>query len=135
MTNYTICIDGIDKTGKDTLLGFIDQLSNHKYIVNVRGIISQYSYNSIYNRPYIDYDLEPQKNIVNVMLYVDYNDWLVRCKLTNEPAIDYYEHLAIFKNTVNNLISKGCKILEFNTSELTPFAIANKIISYMETLK
>ena len=33
---YQLCIDGIDKAGKDILLSEIDTLSNHKYSINSR---------------------------------------------------------------------------------------------------
>ena len=36
----TIVIEGVDKTGKDTLLKYIDMIGNHRYAIYTRGNIS-----------------------------------------------------------------------------------------------
>ena len=50
MIHINIQIDGIDKTGKDLILQYVTRLSNHKYVIQSRGLISQIAYSKIYNR-------------------------------------------------------------------------------------
>ena len=109
MKYYSICIDGIDKTGKDTLLGFIDRLSNHKYIINVRGMLSQIAYSDLYKRDF-NYDLSTQQHILNVLLTADKEDWEVRCKLTREPAINYEDNCEVFEEAYTALHRAGEKL-------------------------
>ena len=133
MKYYSICIDGIDKTGKDTLLGFIDQLSNHKYIINVRGMMSQIAYADLYKRDF-NYDLVPQQHILNVLLTVDYDDWKTRCKLTREPAIDYESNCKVFEDAYSTLEKAGLPVVKYNTTVMTPYMIAKCILAVMDNL-
>lgn len=134
MKYYSICIDGIDKTGKDTLLGFIDRLSNHKYIINVRGMLSQIAYSNLYNRDF-NYDLIPQQYILNVLLTVDKEDWETRCKLTKEPIIDYEENCRVFYEAYEVLKNAGLPVVTFNTTQMTPYQVAKAIIKILEEME
>lgn len=133
MKYFSICLDGIDKSGKDTILGYIDLLSNHKYVINSRGILSQIAYSKLYNRDFV-YDLSTQEYIVNVLLTVNKNDWEIRCKLTNEPKIDFIENSNAFIDAFKILKDTKLPICTFNTSDYTPYMIAREIIQYMNTL-
>ena len=48
----TIVLEGVDKTGKDTILKYIDIIGKHKYAVYQRGLISNATYSEIYNREF-----------------------------------------------------------------------------------
>ena len=133
MKYYSIEVDGIDKTGKDILERYIAYLGKFKYIVNVRGILSQIAYADLYKRDYA-YDLQSEQNNIIVYLTADEADWSIRCKLTHEPKIDYTENITVFNNARDLLIKKGLTVLEYNTSKMTPYEIANCIINYMEKL-
>lgn len=133
MKYYSICIDGIDKTGKDTLLGFIDRLSNHKYIINVRGMLSQIAYSDLYRRDF-NYDLSTQQHILNVLLTADKEDWEVRCKLTREPAINYEDNCEVFEVAYKRLQDAGLPVARFNTTVMTPYMIAKSIIDALNNL-
>lgn len=133
LSYYELFIDGIDKTGKDLVCAYVDQLSNHRYVVKSRGVISQLAYARLYNRGYC-YNVVPQQYAVNVLLSVDPIDWRVRCKLTNEPEIDYLTHANEFHRTASELAKYGHRVLHFNTSVVTPYQIATKIIEYMNKL-
>lgn len=130
----TIYLDGIDKTGKDLIANYIVHLSNGKYIVNSRGIISLIAYSKLYNRNY-NYELSNEVNNINVYLKVDYDDWYIRCKINNEPFIDYDKNISIFNETFKELKNnKNMKLLQFNTSDNTPYKIAKKIVNYINKL-
>lgn len=132
MKYYNIFIDGIDKAGKDLISYYVIHLSNFKYIVNGRGILSQLAYSKLYNRN-DTYDLTQQENIVNVYLEVNKDDWLLRCKKTNEPAIDYEKNVEAFQYAIN-ILNKASNIICFNTSQETPYTIAKHIVNYVDGL-
>lgn len=133
MKYYTIFIDGIDKSGKDTIAKYVIELSKFRYIINGRGIISQIAYNNVYNRQY-DYDLSQQSQFINICLFVDFDDWRIRCKMTNEPSINYEVNTRAFIEAVNMLKTNNLNVLTFNTSKMTAYEIALQIIEYTDRL-
>ena len=132
MKYYSIFIDGIDKSGKDLIAYYVIHLSNFKYIVNGRGILSQLAYAKLYNRNDV-YDLTQQENIINVYLEVNKEDWLLRCKKTDEPAIDYEKNVKAFQYAIN-ILDKANNVICFNTSQETPYMIAKHIVNYVDNL-
>ena len=48
--NTALEIEGFDKTGKDTVARYIEQLGGYKYTINVRGLLTQLVYNDKFNR-------------------------------------------------------------------------------------
>ena len=132
MKYQTIYLEGIDKSGKDLIAKYVNKLSNYKYIVNSRGILSQIAYSILYNRGE-QYDIEYEKNNLYVYLQVDKEDWEIRCKLSNEPEIDYKKNIESFDIAIN-LTKDKLNILYYDTSLLTPYEIAKKIIYKIEQL-
>lgn len=131
---YTnICIEGIDKSGKNIVAEYIKRLSCHKYTVFDRGVMSEVTYSEMFGRNQT-FDLEPYKRFIFVSLLVDKEDWEIRCKMTNEPKIDYNENAAAFKKTATWFKNNGYFVLEFNTSKKTPYKIATEVIQFMEEL-
>lgn len=130
---HTIVVEGIDKTGKDTLVNYLFNLDNGKYLHHSRGIMSCIAYNKLYNRN-VEYDLQQHTHEIFVYLTCEKQDWKVRCKLTNEPKINYEDNLNIFNEAKKLLMSNGIIILEYNTSYLTPYQIATHVLRTMEDL-
>lgn len=133
MKYFSIEIDGIDKTGKDTLWHYIDYVSGRKYVINSRGVISQIAYSTLYKRPY-EYDLTNYNNVVVVYLTADEDDWKIRCKITNEPTIDYATNINVFNSVKEQVKTAGLHVIEFNTSHMTPYQIAVEVCKYMDEL-
>ena len=78
MKYWEIEIDGTDKTGKDTLLQYLCYLSDYKYSINSRGILSQLVYTKKYNRDY-NFDLSNfNKNKIIIWLYANEEDLKIR---------------------------------------------------------
>lgn len=137
MNYYQICIDGIDKTGKDTIVKEIDLLSNHKYIIYARGLMSNIAYCNIYGGRDYQYNVNNYKNTLIVYLTVEKEDFVARHKACKELDItteDYDFHISEFEKVKNNLSEQGLNILSFNTSYCTPYMIAKSIIKYMEEI-
>ena len=77
ISKYRVYLDGIDKSGKDLICSYITELGRYKYLVKSRGIMSMIVYSRLNNREY-EYDLTNEKNVINILLTVDYFDWKVR---------------------------------------------------------
>lgn len=128
----TIFIDGIDKTGKDLICKYCDLLDKRKYSFISRGILSNIAYSKIYHREY-NYLFHHNSNELQVFLTVNYQDWKIRCKINDEPKIDFKNNNKIFNDTILEYENKtGDKVLKFCSSEMTPYKIALEIIKYIE---
>ena len=135
----TIVLDGIDRTGKDTLHRYLEILGNYKYEINVRGILTQLAYNEKFNRDY-NYTLNDYKNEVIVFLYGDVEDLAVRFKATKEQKLNnkksltegIQDDLELFSKHVNYLEEHGFIVLKYNTTYNTPYMIAKDIINRLE---
>lgn len=128
----TIILEGIDKTGKDTIQQYIYRLKKGRYAVYNRGNISNAAYDKIFNRnEYIDRDLP--NNFLYILLTVDPDDLKIRFEINNEPEIDREYHAKVFYETFYRL-TEGHYRLEFNTSELTAYNIAKQVIEYCDNI-
>lgn len=128
--NVAIELEGRDKVGKDSIHYYLGQLGNYAYTINARGILSQLVYNDKFsrNKPYMLY----YKPLI-VLLDVDELDHKIRCKMNGEPVINSSKDREAFETYAKYLESFGIKVLRFNTTELTPFKIAEKIVEFMDT--
>lgn len=134
---YRVYIDGIDKTGKDLIASYISQLSNYKYLIKARGILSMIAYSKLYHRNF-QYDLTNENAVINILLTVNYDDWKCRYKITNEKDIalyDYNSHAQAFLDAKNELNSLGYYVPCYDTSNYTPYQIAKNIINNLERLE
>lgn len=131
-----IDIEGVDKTGKDLIASYIDRLSNRRYVVNARGLLSMMVYSDIYNRNY-DYsrELEDNKNTLVVYLKAEIEDLEIRHKLSNEPKIDIERDIKVFDDYTEVFEKAGIKVLRFNTSDETPYSIAKKVLDYIDMVE
>lgn len=138
---FNIEFDGIDKCGKDTIKSQIWYFAPGMYLPRARGLISQLAYAKLYKRD-VNYDIERGyvMNTLFVLLEVDKQDWEIRCKLTNEPntGFTHEEMTRAFKLALYELKERfnvpENQILVFNTSEYTPYAIADEIKTHLEYL-
>lgn len=137
---FNIELDGIDKCGKDSVRPYVFYLEPGKYLCRARGLVSQIAYAKLYKRD-IEWDgVDYTKNTLFVLLEVDKQDWEIRCKLTNEPntGFTYEEMTQAFKLALCELEKRfdipENQILVFNTSEYTPYAIADEIKTHLEYL-
>lgn len=126
---YIIEIEGIDKTGKDLVKAYITLLSDYKYIVQSRGLLSNMVYAEKYGR---DYDYSLIYRPIIVYLDVDEEDRRVRCVLTNEPNIDADADKRLFNKYKTKLRKSGITIYEFNTTHQTPYQIATQVLELIE---
>lgn len=128
-----VFVEGIDKTGKDTLVRYINELTAYKHCVLTRGPISTSAYAYKFKRQYDDSYIKSLKDSLIIYLTADTEDLNIRFKLTNEPEINKDEDKKLFDNTVKALrIKYGLNIKKINTSRYTPYTIAKAIKNYIE---
>lgn len=126
---YIIEIEGIDKTGKDLVKAYITLLSDYKYIVQSRGLLSNMVYAEKYGR---DYDYSLMYRPIIVYLEADEEDRRVRCILTSEPNINADVDKRLFNKYKTKLRESGITIYEFNTTHQTPYQIATQVLELIE---
>jgi len=125
----TIILEGVDRTGKDSIRHEIVKQSNGKIVVMCRSYISQIVYSRIYGRNINEkeyFNLIKKTKKLGYEYYIltaDLNILLERFKQTNEPMIDIKRDLIAFDN-----IAKELNIKVINTSFKTPSELAKEII-------
>lgn len=129
-------IDGVDRCGKNTLVSYISLLSNFKYVIYDRGILSQLVYNDLFNR-HQDYSkiLQDNKNTIVIHLWGELKDLEIRHKITNEKPINILEHRNMFFNKQKELLDNGIFVFNFNTSKMTPYMIAKEVIQILNYIE
>lgn len=128
-----ICIEGIDKTGKDLLKQYIVQMTNHKHTVISRGLMSGIVYSKLANRNF-DYALQDWQHCLFVYLTAEKDDLAIRCKLSNEPKRDFDKDKQYFDDIVCKLRQHNMNVVEFNSSRETPYSIALQVIEVAEDI-
>lgn len=125
-------IEGHDKNGKDTIHKYIEQLSNYKYSINVRGILTQLVYNDKFNR---DNTYRILYKPLIILLETDDQDVEIRCRMTKEPKINCSKDREVYREYAKELEDKGLAIIwRFNTSNTTPYILGKEIVSKLNTL-
>lgn len=146
---FNVEFDGIDKSGKDSIMHQIFSYSPNKYIPKARGLISQLAYTNIFKRDaeylvsdgYLD-------NTLFVLLTVDEDDWNVRCDLSHEhelnknrtdveAAIEWKSNSEAFENAYEQLKNNyhdDRHFMKFNTSKMTPIMIIKEVVNRLEEL-
>lgn len=125
----TIILEGVDRTGKDSIRHEIVKQSNGKIVVMCRSYISQIVYSRIYNRNINEqeyYDLIEKTKDIGYEYYIltaDYKVLLERFKATNEQMIDIKRDLIAFEK-----IAKELNIKLIDTSIKMPSELAKEII-------
>lgn len=149
MKVFNVEFDGIDKSGKDSIMHQIFAVAPNKYIPKARGLISQFAYADLYNRN-IDYEVTKGyfDNTLFVLLTVDEDDWNCRCKLSGEheknkfrsdmeAAVEYESNSRVFEDAYDKLLNMyddKSHFMKFNTSKTTPFQIITEVVNRLEEL-
>jgi thymidylate kinase len=132
-----IHIDGVDKTGKDTVRDLIVKNTAGNTLVVVRSYLSQIAYSRLYgrkideefffNKMKLDYD----NGVEFVVLECNLSDADKRFKKHNETDINliqFDEHKSMFRTVIADAWRRGIKIAILDTSTDTPDETYNKIL-------
>lgn len=125
-------IEGPDKTAKDTIAKYIEQLGNYKYNINVRGVLTQLVYNDKFNRN--NSYVFMHKPII-VLLSAEDEDIEIRCRSTKEPKYNSAKDREVYEYYAKTLeINNMAIVWRYNTSEMTPYRIGKDIIKKLESI-
>lgn len=148
---FNVEFDGIDKSGKDSIMHQIFAVAPNKYIPKARGLLSQVAYADLYKRD-VEYLVTEGyiENTLFVLLEVDKEDWDVRCKLTGEheknksrsdmeAAVVYESNSEAFSKAYELLYNRykeeyADHFMRFNTSKQTPISIIKEVVARLEEL-
>lgn len=130
---WNIELDGPDKVGKSTLGQYLTLLSNYRFAMHDRGYMTQVAYAKKFNRQF-EYS-EPDRNTIYILLTVEPEEHAIRCKIHNEPKIDYEKDAELFKEVFYDLSSKGYLTMTFNTSHMSTYELAKEIIKRIDRLE
>lgn len=122
MKIYTVSFDGIDKTGKSTLVQYLARMSNFTLNILDRGPITNIVWNEIQGRK-VCYDIEMWKKTLFVRLTVDKEDWEIRCRVHSEAdmPMSFEDMNAAYDKIFNKFKYYGFYVMEFNTSKMTEY--------------
>lgn len=129
-------IEGLDRTGKDTLVGFIDYMSGRMIPVGSRGLMSTIAYAEIFSR-YIGAGeisalLNANKETLIVYLTADRKDLELRHKISHHEKIDFNKHEKGFEYAKRVILGSDILLCEFNTSRQTPYQIAQIVCNIIK---
>ena len=136
-----ISIDGIDKTGKDSVRKLMIQMSGGKVLVKVRTFMSQIVYSRIYDRRidedfFINKMLEYQKIGEKFFMLTCNNEVLrERFILSAEKDLkqeDIETHQKIFNDVSQYMQGKGIHIITLDTSYDSVLETATHIFNSIE---
>lgn len=131
-----IFVEGIDKTGKDTVVRYINELTNYEHCVMSRGPLSSAVYAKKFNREFDDSCIQMVKDALFIYLTADTEDLDIRFKLTNEPEINKDDDKKLFYDVLKTYVDKyDLKVQRVNTSNHTPYEIAKAVKRYLEEEK
>lgn len=134
MKYWEIELDGADRVGKNTVLKYLEILTDYKYSINVRGYMSQKVYSKKYNRNNIYDTSSLSKNRLYVLLWADEEDLKIRGMLSNEEEHDYVKDTMAFMAEQDTLAENGYNTLCISASNNAPYKIAKRIIAEMDKL-
>lgn len=136
-----IFIDGVDRTGKSSLLNELCKQSNYRFVINDRALLSCLAYNYKFNRPH-KFDMNNYKNVIHIYLTADTEILAQRFINTNEPPL--YDNLTleegidkdkeIFDLMFGQLQHLGFKAWKYDTSNTPTRDIAKDIIERIDNL-
>lgn len=131
-----VFVEGIDKTGKDTLIKYINELTNYEHCVMSRGPLSTAVYAKKFNRHFDESCLKLLKDSLIIYLTADTEDLDVRFRITGEPEINKDKDKKLFNKVVDYYTSKyNLNVAKVNTSNYTPYCIATAVKNYLEEEK
>lgn len=142
MSKQTIVIfEGIDKSGKSTLLKKFNELTNYKYWVLDRGFVSSLVYNELFNRENKEEYLKLAKKMCKefdihiVYCYASYFDIQERLKNANETLPPELEDILDVSYTFEYYLRQlPCNKLYLNTSTESIDECVKSIYQFVEGL-
>jgi len=138
MKEHIVILDGVDKTGKDTIKDYLVKQSDGKILVIVRSFISQIVYSRIYKRNINEsFFIEKMRNLHHDGNYTFFylttrkDELIKRFKKNNEQDLDIKHidsHFKVFNDVLNKIDDAGIYINHIDTTDKTPDETTRDII-------
>lgn len=132
-----VFVEGIDKSGKDTIVRYINEYTKYVHYVSARGPMSVIAYGNKFSRAVDDFEYLSKiaDNVLIIHLVVDEDDFNIRCKLTNEPYINHKFDSKLFEDAEAYCTEVlGLTVGRVNTSHHTPKQIARLVVDTIRSL-
>lgn len=128
-----IFVEGVDRSGKGSLIEAIHKATNYKHVIFDRGVISNYVYMMAHNRytPSLEKEyriLEEQIAQTNhLVIHVECNveELQRRADETQHEHIDFEYHIKLFKTIISTSPLKSVRV---DTTHLSSTEIAAELI-------
>lgn len=137
MKQKIIIFEGVDKSGKTTLLNKFNKETNFKYWVMDRSIISSLVYNELFKRKDEEYYIDILEtmlenfDILFIYCYADIKDIKQRLSLHNEALPTQLQNIEkvnnLYKYYLNSINLGRPAYIELNTSQLSVDECIKKI--------
>lgn len=131
VNGHLIEVEGIDRSGKDSLIAAIHKKTNYRYNLRSRGMISQLVYNDKFKRG-IDYKFDYTPVII--YLDIDNETYLRRCLLTGEQPVNTTLDERLFNLYITRYINHGGIVLKYDASNTTAESLADVVIRDLEQI-
>jgi thymidylate kinase len=135
--NAVVSIDGVDKTGKDTVRDLLVKKTEGKVLVYVRSFISQIAYGRLYSRNiderfFMNEMLADDRRGRKFVVLTASKDMIARrCALTYETDLttdDIQRHIDCFKSVVSESIRAGVDVITIDTSHSSALDTVDELI-------
>ncbi|UDY80706.1 P-loop containing nucleoside triphosphate hydrolase [Geobacillus phage GR1] len=133
-----IILEGVDRSGKDSMQDAIDKATKYKHIITDRGPIGFKAYCEIFNKPehlYLAYqkmelDLLEVPNVLVIYLTASTETLIDRCIKTNHEILDFDYHKSVYEKFLHSskLPSITVDTTEKHVTEIVQELIAEGIL-------
>lgn len=105
-----IILEGVDRSGKDSMQDAIDAATRYKHIITDRGPIGFQAYCEIFNKPEslflayqkMEHDLLDLPNVLVIYLTAADEELVTRCLMTDHEILDFKHHKSVYEKYLNN---------------------------------
>lgn len=134
MKSKVIFIEGVDRSGKGSLMQAIHKATNYKHVIFDRGPISNMVYSAVYGRTNEEVQREYEEieeqlcnvNHVGIYIHCETSELIRRMKETNHEHVDFDLHKELFESFIGTSPLNFVKVDSTNSS---PEKIVNFLIN------
>lgn len=129
-----IYFEGIDRSGKSSLLKEFNELSDFQFYTSDRSPISTIAYGRIFSRNidekfFMNYLEENKNDIIIIYTFCSNNKIKERLQETQHQEYNINVHRIIFDDIINELDKKGFNIIKINTNKVSQMSSSKEILT------
>jgi deoxyadenosine/deoxycytidine kinase len=105
-----IILEGVDRSGKDSMQDAIDQATRYKHIITDRGPLGFQAYCEIFKKPYdlfvsyinMEFSLQKLPDVLVIYLTASTEELVNRCIKTEHEILDFDHHKSVYEKYINS---------------------------------